>query len=88
MSARWKALVALQEAEIDGALQDGKELFMGLPDAWYEPPTWGCENGHAMHSYVKSERYGPICPACHKPIVLLPPGYTDAILGAALEALL
>lgn len=84
--SRWTALVQLQEEEIDKAILAGQEMFMGLPDAWYEPPTWGCENGHVMHRYVKSEENGPICPACHRPIVLLPSHYTDETLRAALAA--
>lgn len=91
-SARWKALVQLQEAEIDGALQAGLPMSMGLPEAWYESPYWGCENGHVRQDFTWSGRVcgrgGAVCSACGAPLALLPAGYTDESLNAAIEALL
>ena len=44
------------------ATADGEEMFMGLPDRWYEEgPKWRCDNGHILTMYIKSEEKGPIC---------------------------
>lgn len=71
-------LVIWRDSKIRG------ELFMGLPDAWYEHPTWACENGHISHLYLKSERLGDVCLACRKPIVLIPPDTTEQKLAEIL----
>lgn len=74
-----------QDREIEAARAAGAEMFLGIPDAWYEPPHWGCENGHVARAYLKSEARGAnLCLACHEPIAIIPPGYTDATLAAAL----
>lgn len=86
--SRWDALVELQLEAIAEARAAGEDMFLGLPDAWYESATWGCENAHTMRMYIKSSLKGAMCPACQKPIVLLPPGYTDDTLGEALGAYL
>ncbi len=58
-------LLEWRDAQIAG------ELFMGLPDAWYDDVTWVCESGHISRRYLKSEALGSnVCLACHKPIVL------------------
>lgn len=71
-------LVIWRDSQICG------ELFIGLPDAWYEKPTWACENGHISHRYLKSEKEGCICLACMKPIVLVPPETTEEKLAEIL----
>ncbi len=49
------------------------ERFMGTPDAWYEPASWWCQNGHRSRFYIKSEAKGCfICPACRQPVILGP----------------
>ena len=46
--------------------QAGKEMFMGLPDHWYEPPRWRCKNDHISGMYLKSEAIGGnVCLECH-----------------------
>ena len=71
-------LVIWRDSKISG------ELFMGLPDHWYESPTWACEKGHISHHYIKSEARGAICSCCMKPVVLVPPGTTERTLADAL----
>jgi hypothetical protein len=45
--------------------------FMGLPDRWYDNPTWRCENGHVSKRYLKSEKYnGNVCLACFSSVWL------------------
>lgn len=76
----------LQDREIAAAEVVGEEFFMGLPDAWYEPrPTYGCNNGHVSHRYLKSEERGHLCLECREGIAMLPHHYdTDEKLKAAL----
>lgn len=81
-------LVTLQTREIADARAEGAEFFMELPDSWYEPrPTYGCENGHVSHAYLKSEGRGNLCLSCHCQIALLPGHYTDTTLAAALAGI-
>lgn len=83
---RMDRLVAIQRREIAKARTEGLEFFFDLPDCWYEPrPTYGCENGHISHAYLKSETSGKLCLECHRPIVMLPGHYTDESLSAALK---
>ena len=49
------------------------ELFMGLPDAWYDKPHWVCINGHVSSRYLKTELNGDCCLACCKPVILFAP---------------
>lgn len=85
----YERLVALQNKEIAAAKATGEDFFMDLPDAWYEPrPTYGCENGHVSHRYLKSEaQLRSLCLDCHKPIAMIPGRYTDETLTAALTAI-
>ena len=49
------------------------ERFMGIPDTWFEPPTWWCKNGHRSKRYLKSEVLrGNVCLACFEPVMLGP----------------
>lgn len=67
-----KRLIAWRDRQIEHARIDGKPFFMDLPEEWYEPPTWGCENGHVSSRYLKCEEDGCVCLACHCPIYLIP----------------
>jgi hypothetical protein len=53
--------------------ESGGEMFIGMPDAWYEPFTICCPNGHVSHRYLKSEERGNVCLACYEPTYLCPP---------------
>ena len=81
-------LQLLQERAIHAAQEAGEEMFMGIPDAWFEPhPNYGCPNGHVSRMYIKSETRGNLCPACQEPLAIIPHGYTDTTLRAALAAI-
>ncbi len=70
----------------DSQIADGVELFMGLPDLWYDDLTWGCENGHISSRYLKSERYGgDVCLCCYKPVILVAPLTTEEELKKVLS---
>jgi len=59
------------------ARSSGESMFMGLPDAWYEPTTYADVSGHISHSYLKSEEKGNVCLDCQKPLFLVPPQTTE-----------
>lgn len=70
MTAR---LLAWRDTKIEEARRNGAEMFMGLPDSWYEPPTWACANGHVSARYLKSERKcAGVCLACQERVWLVP----------------
>ena len=70
-TAKYDQLIKWQHSQIIG------ELFMGLPDSWYEKPTWACAMGHLSYRYLKSEKLGDVCLSCRKSIVLVPPDTTE-----------
>jgi len=79
--AEWRAkLVSIEE-------EAGAEMFMRLPDRWYEEgPTWGCQNGHVSHMYIKSEEKGALCQECMTPVWLICPEFkSDEQLATALD---
>lgn len=82
------AIVTFQSRAISAAELAGEEMFLGVPDAWYEPrPNYGCNNGHVSRAYLKSEERGNLCLECQKPLYIIPQGYTDETLTAALAEL-
>lgn len=83
-------LKILQDRAIAAAEAAGLELFLGIPDAWYEPePNYGCPNGHVSRIYIKHDGGGPThrCPRCFEPVAIIPHGYTDDTLRTMLEAI-
>lgn len=72
--------------EVQVARCFGEDMFLGLPDRWYEDgPHWGCRNGHVSHRYLKTER-GDKCLACGDWVSLIDPRIeTDEQLQAELE---
>lgn len=84
----YEKIRALHELEVQKARDAGEEFFLDIPDAWYDRLTYGCENGHLSHRYLKSETRGALCLDCHKPIFILPSTYTsDDELKRALDVL-
>ena len=63
----------LSLADRDALILTAGPLFLGLPDRWYEEPTWGCPSGHVSRRYLKSDGRGALCLSCHEVVYLLPP---------------
>lgn len=60
-------LLALRRAEE----ATGVEMFMKIPDRWYEKPRWRCQNDHVSVMYLKSEAAGrDLCLECYEPVYL------------------
>jgi hypothetical protein len=77
--------VLWRNERIAEALQRGDEFFIGLPKAWYEPPTWACVNGHVSARYIKSRQLlCDVCPECQTSIWLIP-GISEAQLAKILS---
>ena len=72
MNEKYLKLVKYQQDKIYRASLAGEEMFLGIPDRWYEPVTFGCENGHISRRYLKSEDHGSLCLACQSPVVIIP----------------
>jgi hypothetical protein len=92
------SIAIFQTNEIAKAIAAGEPLFLGVPDKWFEPhPLFGCDGGHVSRRYLKAEgrhkagdgKYytGNLCFVCYRPIALIPHGYTDDTLQAALSNL-
>lgn len=52
------------------AATESGRTFAGLPDRWFDTPTWRCTNGHVGMMYLKSEDKGALCLRCFAPVVL------------------
>ena len=65
-------LQALQAALISLERAAGAEMFMHLPDAWFDPPgaKWRCRSGCVVSTYIKSEVNGAICSTHFAPVLL------------------
>ena len=63
---------AWRDACAVAALEQGAEMFMGKPAAWYEDTHWFCPNGHVSGNYLKSEEKGELCLECRQPVALGP----------------
>lgn len=50
---------------------DGDEMFLGMPDAWYEERTLFCADGHVSHVSLGTDD-GDRCLSCRRPLVLGP----------------
>ena len=63
------------KSEIQKVEDVGGEIFLDIPEKWFDPTQYGCENGHVSIMYLKSEALGSdVCLACHKPVYIIPPG--------------
>jgi hypothetical protein len=54
-------------------IKSGEKLFMFIPDAWYDHPTWICCSGHVSTTILKSEEKGDLCLQCQQPAILTDP---------------
>lgn len=69
-------LARFQTLMVEAACFDCEPFFMGLPDRWYEPPTYRCTKGHISHRYLKTDE-GKRCLACFEPLALTFPEDTE-----------
>lgn len=78
-------LLAWLDKEIIQAKENGEEIFMGIPDRWYEPLRHCCINGHISHRYLKSELKGNVCLACGESVYVFPADATEENLHLVLS---
>jgi hypothetical protein len=71
VSPMLRALVEWRDDLAKAAEARGDEMFMGVPDAWFEEPHWFCTKGHVSRVYLRSES-GSRCMACHEGTILGP----------------
>jgi len=54
--------------------------FLGIPERWFDDPTWECTNGHISKLFLKSEALGhDACLACFSPVRLCDPDELENI---------
>lgn len=53
--------------------------FMGIPEAWFEDPTWLCLRGHVSERFLKSEVRGALCLACQEPVRMVDPSIEEGV---------
>lgn len=71
-------LLVLKEAERNA----GAEMFLDIPDRWYEVPHWRCPNDHVSTAYLKSDaKRADLCLKCYEPVRLTFPEDRDGPLG-------
>ena len=60
----------------------GEEMFMGIPDRWYEEggAAYRCRNGHVSHMVLKSSEKGDCCLECNEELVMTFPEDDDGPL--------
>lgn len=63
----------LKDSCLHMMVSQDEELFMGIPDSWWDDPTWLCGNGHVSKRYLKSEKRGSLCLACGEPVKICAP---------------
>ncbi len=71
--------------KIEQAKNNGEEMFMGIPDKWYEDGFHCCNNGHINGMYLKSEMKGAVCMTCQEPSHIFPSDATKEELNFALN---
>lgn len=75
----YEALRVKRQAEEDA----GQEMFLGIPNRWYEKPRWRCRNNHVSSMYLKSEGVGAdLCLGCFQAVYMTFPEDRD---GTPLE---
>lgn len=64
-------LLAWRHGEISRMVAAGGELFMGIPDDWYETRRFACAFGHVSGMVISGDA-GDRCQACGRPVVIIP----------------
>lgn len=82
-------LIEWQHKQIEIAKSNEENIFLGIPDSWYEPrPLFACENGHLSKMYLKSEALGRnVCLQCMKNVYIIPNWVTQGELTEILTHL-
>lgn len=88
LSPMLRALVEWRDDLAKAAEARGDEMFMGVPDAWFEEPHWFCTKGHVSRVYLRSKS-GSRCMACQGEVILGPEmteaQFANVIGGLALK---
>lgn len=79
------ALIEWREDLARTAEARGQEMFMGIPDAWFDDPHWFCINGHVSHRYLRTDT-GSRCLACLD-TAILGPAMTEGQFCTVIEEL-
>lgn len=80
-----RALVEWREDLARSAEARGEEMFMGIPDAWFDDPHWFCTSGHVSRVYLRTDT-GSRCVACRN-AALLGPSMTEKQFGTVIAEL-
>jgi len=59
----------------------GHEMFLGVPDHWYESPRWRCRKDHVSTMYLKADGRGDLCLECMEPVNMTFPEDKDGPLS-------
>lgn len=66
-------LEAWIKERIEIAKENGDDMFLSIPEKWYNPIWYCCNNGHVNDSYLKSEMFGGcVCLDCYQPSHIYP----------------
>lgn len=68
-------ILSLREEE----KRQGKKMFLGIPDHWYESPgpKFRCKNDHVSKMVLKTEERGDRCMACGDNVLMTFPEDKD-----------
>lgn len=67
----FSALIDWREDLARAAQSRGDEMFMGVPEAWFDVPHWFCAQGHVSRVYLRTDS-GARCMACQGEALLGP----------------
>jgi hypothetical protein len=81
-----RELMDWRDAEIEVARARGEKIFLDFPTAWFEDPSWMCENGHVSGMHLKSDE-GDKCLECRRPVALGPPWCGEAKLAEVMAGI-
>jgi len=70
------------------AEKNGEQMFLQVPEAWWEQGLHCCNNGHVNGSYLKSEELGgAVCFNCREKSQIFPTGLTEEEFKAEMQLL-
>lgn len=85
VSSRQERLEHWLKFKIEKAKEQGEEMFLGVPDNWYENGIHICKNGHLNGMYLKSEMKGAVCIQCYEPSHICPANISEEEVDFALN---